>query len=252
MTPATEDQPLYLRIADALRQQIADGELAEGTRIPSEVKLAETWGTTRPTVRQALDVLLTEGLITKQATRGTFVRRRPAITVRSSTRYQRRPAGETSPFARDAQREGAAPDWVWDTQRTRAEGRIADRLGLAVGEHVMKTRYLFRADGRPVQASVSWEPFALVGGTDIEEPEGTDGVTGVIARMDTIGVHVDRVTELVRARPADDDERRELDVPDGVWVMTIERTHWAGGRAVETADITIPADRYALAYEIPV
>ena len=253
MTPSDAEQPLYVRIADALKRQIGDGTLSEGDRVPSELKLAEAWGTTRPTVRQALDVLRGEGLITTQPTRGTFVRRRPTVEVRSSTRYHRRPPGEeTSPFARDARREGAEPSWLWDTKRIRADARIADRLGIAPNDHVMQTSYTFRADERPVQTSVSWEPFALVGGTDIEEPEGPGKIAGVIARMDSIGIAVDRVSELVRARPATADERRQLDIPEDIWVMTIERTYWTEQQAVETSDITIPADRYALNYEIPI
>jgi GntR family transcriptional regulator len=243
---------LYLRIADELRRLIASGDLPEGARIESESELGRRWNASRLTVRQAVEVLRAEGLVIKQHGRGTFVRRRPALETRSSTRYRRQLAAETSPFARDARREGAEPDWSWETQRIRADEPTAVRLGLAPGDHVMRTAYLFRADGRPVQTSVSWEPFALVGGTAIEEPEGTGGPVGVIARMDAIGVRVDRVTERVRSRPATEAERRDLEIADGVWVMTVERTHWAGDRAAETADITIPADRYVLAYEIPV
>lgn len=50
-----------------------------------------------------------------------------------------------------------------------------------------------------------------------------------------------------------EDEQRDLVVPAGVPVMVIARTYRAQGRAVETADIVVPADRTALDYEgIPV
>lgn len=254
MTPeyGDDDRPIYARIADELRERISRGELAEGARLPSESDLTAQWEASRPTVRQAIEVLRTEGYVDKQMGRGAFVRRRPAVKTRSSARYQRHPAGETSPFARDARREGVEPDWSWETQRVRADEKVAARLGIGTGDHVMRTAYLFRADGHPDQSSTSWEPFALVGGTAIEEPEGTDGPAGVIARFDSIGMHVDRVTEVVRSRPPTVEERRRLDIPVGVWVADIERTHWVGDKAVETADILIPTDRYVLAYEIPV
>jgi DNA-binding GntR family transcriptional regulator len=35
-------------------------------------------------------------------------------------------------------------------------------------------------------------------------------------------------------------------------VLVIERTYYASGRAVETADVVVPADRYKLAYHLPV
>jgi DNA-binding GntR family transcriptional regulator len=253
MTPTDDEQPLYVRIAEGLKQQIEAGTLPEGSRLPSEQKLAQTWSAGRPTVRQALDVLRREGFLTTQPNRGTFVRRKPAVEIRSSTRYQRRPPGEeTSPFAVDARREGARPDWTWDTQRVRVQDEIAERLGITPGDYAMCTRYLYRASGAPVQMSTSWEPYALVAGTEIEEPEAESKTTGVIARMDTIGVHIDRVTELVQARAATTRERHDLAIAADTVVMTIARTHWAGASAVETCDIVIPADRYALQYEIPI
>jgi DNA-binding GntR family transcriptional regulator len=247
------DEPLYQRIAATLRTEIADGTVRPGARIQSEAQLAERFSTTRPTVRHAIEVLRTEGLVVAEPKRGTFVRRRPTLEIRSSDRYRRPdPAEETSPFARDAKREGTAPTWTWETSRLRADEHVAARLKIPAGEYVMRTDYVFLANGHPIQTSRSWEPFALVGGTPIEEPEGEGRITGVIARMDSIGVVVDRVVELVRGRPASLDERRLLAIPDDVWVQTIERTHWAADQVVESCDIVVPADRYALEYDIPV
>jgi DNA-binding GntR family transcriptional regulator len=253
MSAGEVDEPLYQRIAATLRTEIADGTLRPGARLQSEAQMADRFATTRPTVRHALDVLRTEGLVVAEAKRGTFVRRRPTLEIRSSDRYRRPvPTEETSPFARDAKREGAAPTWTWETSRLRADEHVAGRLGIKVGDYVMRTDYVFLANGHPIQTSRSWEPFSLVGGTPIEEPEGEGRITGVIARMDSIGVVVERVVELVRGRPASVAERRLLTIPDDVWVQTIARTHWAGEQAVETCDIVVPADRYALEYDIPV
>src|SRR6185436_17036752 len=55
--------PLYERIQEMLRTQIASGRLAAGERLPSETELAESFATTRMTVRQALAKLTFEGLI---------------------------------------------------------------------------------------------------------------------------------------------------------------------------------------------
>ena len=249
--PSTDGAPLYSQIAAAIRAQISDGTLPPGGRVPSESVLTQTWHASRTTIRQALDELRRDGLVVTQPQRGTYVRQHAPVEVRHSSRYRRRPAvEETSPFARDARREGAAPDWTWNTMRIRADQLIADRLQVAVGSYVMQTIYVFFADGRPVQSSISWEPHDLVGGTAIEEPEGPGKATGVIARMDSIGVHIDRVSEVVHARPATAGERSQLLIPDLTWVQIIERTHWVHQRPVETADITIPADRYALHYDI--
>ncbi|WP_261575077.1 GntR family transcriptional regulator [Frankia gtarii] len=242
-----------LTVTRHARERIASGDLAEGAKLPSEKTLAEQWKTTRPTVRQALAALQADGLIDRRPPFGTFVRHPPAVTVQWATdRYQRRTDGPTSPFARDTERVAATPDWRWVTRRERAEPDVAARLGIESGDHVMRTEYVFLADGEPTQTSVSWEPFAFVGGTPIEEPEGGEGPVGVVARFDSIDVHIDAVTEIVRARPATDSERQALSLASGSWVQLVERTHLTGERPVETADIVRPAEYAARGYRIPI
>jgi GntR family transcriptional regulator len=58
----------YLQIADDLRRELR----GEGERIPSEHQLCSRYRVSRPTIRQALDVLVQEGLLYRHAGRGTF------------------------------------------------------------------------------------------------------------------------------------------------------------------------------------
>ncbi|MBI2158156.1 MAG: GntR family transcriptional regulator [Candidatus Rokubacteria bacterium] len=60
--------PRYLQIADAIRHDLR----GEGERIPSEHALCDKFTVSRPTIRQALDVLVQEGLLYRHAGRGTF------------------------------------------------------------------------------------------------------------------------------------------------------------------------------------
>ena len=66
--------PLYRQLADQLHQGIRSGEFAPGMRIPSEHKLAAEHRIGRPTVRQAIDLLVRKGLLTRRRGAGTFVR----------------------------------------------------------------------------------------------------------------------------------------------------------------------------------
>jgi DNA-binding FadR family transcriptional regulator len=63
-------------IATQLFGRIASGEYSFGTRMPAERELAETFGESRATVRQALDFLESYGTVARRAGSGTFVAHR--------------------------------------------------------------------------------------------------------------------------------------------------------------------------------
>lgn len=69
--------PRYLQIADLFRQRIGRGHWREGQRLPSLDALVAEFGVARVTVRQAVDVLSREGLVSPQQGRGTFVTGKP-------------------------------------------------------------------------------------------------------------------------------------------------------------------------------
>ena len=73
----TDFTPLYVHIARYLRGRIFDGELRMGDAIPSESVLVTMFGTTRGTVRAAVDILVSEGLVRRVHGKGTFVQLRP-------------------------------------------------------------------------------------------------------------------------------------------------------------------------------
>lgn len=79
MTSPDSPRPAYLEIADRLREQIEARELVPGDRFPTERDLVEQFGVARMTVRHALEILQSEGLIDRRRGRsgGTFVRATP-------------------------------------------------------------------------------------------------------------------------------------------------------------------------------
>lgn len=65
--------PFYLQLREIIRNKIEDGEYMPGTAIPSENKLAETFGINRVTIRNAVDALVHEGLLRRVQGKGVFV-----------------------------------------------------------------------------------------------------------------------------------------------------------------------------------
>lgn len=65
-------KPLYVEVAELIRQQIYRRDLAPGSWI-DELKMAESFGISRTPLREALKVLAAEGLITMKVRRGAYV-----------------------------------------------------------------------------------------------------------------------------------------------------------------------------------
>jgi len=65
--------PLYHQLADIIITKIRSGEYQPGSRIPSENRLAATYGIGRPTARQATDLLVRKRMLVRKRGSGTFV-----------------------------------------------------------------------------------------------------------------------------------------------------------------------------------
>ena len=65
--------PLYVQLADLFRQRIVKGMWREGEKLPSLEKLVAEFEVARVTVRQAIERLARDGLVSPQRGRGTFV-----------------------------------------------------------------------------------------------------------------------------------------------------------------------------------
>ena len=277
------NDPVYLRVLEDLRDQIRGGTLAPGARVPSRNGIIARYGVGETAAKHALQVLAAEGLIEARAGSGSYVRRLPAAAPLEHDRLH----FPGSPFGLDG-RPVAGDPVAGDASggRRSGGGRVAGTTGpgrtrpgtrpgcpgstspsgcpppptwpggcgLPDGDHlVTRTRYLMSADGSPVQLATSYEPAATTAQTPVPFPEqGTFAGRGVVERMQAIGIGVDQVVEEISVRPALSAEAAVLDIPAGSPVLLIERSHRAGERTVETAEIVIAADRFRLRYRFPV
>ncbi|MFF9847712.1 GntR family transcriptional regulator [Streptomyces litmocidini] len=247
------EQPPYLRIADVLRQRIAEHEWTPGDRLPSRAQIGQECGVGENVVRRAQELLISQGVLEGRAGSGTYVAepRQRVRMVRSAAREQ--PDG--SPFRADMKAVGRNGGWESQTDaKVPAPAEIAARLGIGEGELCVQTVYEFLADGRPVQLSTSWEPYDLTGGTLVVLPEGGPHAgAGVVNRMAEIGVTVSHAVEQPEPRQATAEEASLLGIQKAALVTHIRRTYYSDqGRPVETADVVIPAALCEIVYEIPI
>ncbi|WP_245647154.1 GntR family transcriptional regulator [Microtetraspora niveoalba] len=237
--------PIYRRIADRLRGRILSGDLRDGDRLPGENALMAEYGVARATARQALAVLINEGLAVPRRGSGVYVRLFRPIRRHGSRRLSREQWAEGRAIW-DADTHGRAytVDQV-EIRREPADEEVARVLG--TGEvWVRRRRYL--VDGRPVQLAGSHFPAELVEGTAVVLPDTGPG--GVYARLGDLGHSPAHFTEELRARMPHPREAELLGLPAGTPVIAIARTAYtAEGRPVEHNEMILDAASYVLQYD---
>src|SRR2546428_1744210 len=144
--------PRYHRIAEALRERIQDGELPPGARLDNQRQLARSFGVTLMTLRQALELLEREHLITRRHGLGTFV---AAPSIDYDILQLRRFAG-----ALTAKGEHVATRLL-GTPFAVADRRVADALKLPARARVLVLERLRLVDDHPMSLQRSFLPLPL-------------------------------------------------------------------------------------------
>ncbi|MFF8284300.1 GntR family transcriptional regulator [Streptomyces albus] len=246
----TSDRAVFRQIADRIREAIDKGRFEEGAKLPSESELVEHFGVSRMTVRNALSLLRSEGLVTAEHGKGVFVRPRPPVRRLASDRFARRYRDQgKSAFTVEAEAAGSKPEVdSLEVKEEKPAPDISARLGSPRKVLARRRRYLL--DGRPVEFAVSCIPLDLARGTQIAEPNPGPG--GIYARLEELGHRLDHFDEEVRARMPSPAEVKTLRLSSGVPVISLIRTAYdTEGRAVEVCDTVMAADAYVLAYQLP-
>jgi GntR family transcriptional regulator len=244
------DRAVFRQIADQLRTAIQDGRLSEGAQLPSEAALMGHYGVARMTIRNALQLLETEGLTRAEHGRGVYVRRKPPVRRLASDRFARRHRKEgKAAFLVESEQSGARPDVdMIRINEMDAPSGISERLNHAGPVIVRSRRYSL--DGTPVETATSYIPAEIARGTPIADPNPGPG--GIYARLEDMGHTLERFTEEVTARMPTEAEVRQLALMPGVPVFRLIRTAYdTQGRAVEVCDTIMSADAYVLNYELP-
>jgi GntR family transcriptional regulator len=156
----SDDRSPYLQIAAALREAIQLGRLGPGDRLPSESELTQHYGVARMTVRQAINELKTEGLVTSEHGRGVFVRAAPVVRRLASERFarQHRERGKAA-FLAEAEKAGydAGVDSI-RVHESPAPVDAAERLKIETGAPVVVRERRYLANGEPVEIATSYIP----------------------------------------------------------------------------------------------
>ncbi len=245
--------PMYRQIAEDLRRQIEAGELAPGAQLRTELELREKYNASRNTVRDAIKLLITRGLVETRPGQGTFVVQKivPFITTLTGNPE----AGESGPYLRDVKAKLRSPD----ATLPRVEIQVADpdlhaELRPEPRATVVSRHQQYRIDGMPWSLQTSFYPLSLVeqGATRLIAANNIE--EGAVEYLrETVGIKQVGYRDTIKVRAPDGPEARFFGLADDGRVSVIEtrRTAFdAHGMPVRLTVSVYPADRNQLAVNV--
>jgi GntR family transcriptional regulator len=143
------------QVLEILVERIRGGEYPPDTQLPTEHDLATEFGVSRATIRSAVGVLASRGLVVRRQGVGTFVSRMPIVS---------NPLNEFVPFLDLIASYGLEADYrqVYAAEME-ASSEVAGKLDIAPGSKVLYVRKMFTADGTPVIYCINHVPAWVYG-----------------------------------------------------------------------------------------
>jgi GntR family transcriptional regulator len=242
---ATERQPKYLRIYTELRDRIIGGQWPAGSSLPSQRELADEFGVSMMTLRQALQLLADEGLVGTRHGLGTYVAPRFAHDL-----------GHLRSFASDLAAQGAeVTTRLLDAAALAPPEAVGARLGGPA--EVLRLRRLRLVGGRPVILQTSFLPVPLPGGVDPRDLVGPGdhgpghpadgGDPGLYTLLADRGLAVARATETITPTVLGAADARDLGRPAGSPALLSHRISFtAAGDPVIDDHALLPGDSVAI------
>jgi DNA-binding GntR family transcriptional regulator len=223
--------PLYHQLAEQLSHAIDVGQLKPGDPFENEIAVAQRLQISRPTVRRAIQELVTRGLL---------VRRRGLGTTVANSKVHRK--FELTSLYDDLVRDGRKPLTAVLEHGIVTNERAAAALDLPADAsmlHITRVRY---AGETPLALMTNWLPpaFSDLTREDLE-------AHGLYAALRERGVRPVVAQQSIGARMPSSLERRHLDVRGSQPVLTMTRMAFdASGSAVEFGDHSYRASDYTI------
>jgi GntR family transcriptional regulator len=245
--------PMYRTIADDLGHQIESGELPRGELLPSEEDLREKYGqdgrnVSRNTVRDAVKLLVSRGLVETRPGQGTFVLYAIVPFVTKLNTDLELGGGEETVYESELKRQGREPEpTLPKVEVQKASDLVARELQLDEGAQVILRHQQRRIDGVPwsLQTSFYSMEFVTRGATQLLMAQ--DFPDGMVKTLeDSLGIKQVGWRDTFIARPPNPDERAFFGLSDRVQVAVFEtrRTGYdQNGKPIRFTVTVYPADR---------
>lgn len=223
--------PAYIRIHDAIKKEIDGGVWEIGQRLPSERDLADDYEVSRMTLRQAITLLVEEGILERRVGSGTYV---------ASHRVQEKMRGTTS-FTEIVRSQGKTPSsQLISYQRKPANETEIQQLQLKATDTVVRMERVRFADNVPLVFEVASIPEKLIQSFNQE-----DITEHFFQTLTDNGYEIGKSQQTIYAKNTSERVANYLKVPKNHAVLALTQvSYFTDGRPFEYVHSQYVGDRF--------
>ncbi|MCP8617332.1 GntR family transcriptional regulator [Salirhabdus salicampi] len=223
--------PIYFQIEENIKRLIHEQSLQPGDSIPSEREFSDMFNVSRMTVRQAIQNLVSEGLLYREKGKGTFI---------AHQKIQQPLEGLTS-FTEDMKKRGMTPgNRLLHFRKVQVKQSIAEKLKLELNEQVYEIERIRLADETPMAFETLYLPVSLL--QDLPKEILHHSLYQYIEKL---GLTIGNAQQIIEASTATEREANILGIEEEAPVLKIERqTFLKNGQPLEVVRSIYRSDRY--------
>lgn len=223
--------PAYIKIHDAIKKDIDEGVLLIGDRLPSERDLADHFEVSRMTLRQAVTLLVEEGILERRVGSGTYV---------ASHRVRDKMRGTTS-FTEIVHSQGKTPSSkLISYQRQLASDTEIKELQLEPSDYVIRMERIRYADNIPLVFEVASIPEKFI--KDMKRDEITEHFFKTLVSH---GFEIGKSRQTIYAKTASERVASYLSVSRGHAILALTQvSYFSNGNPFEYVRSQYVGDRF--------
>ncbi|MER0480131.1 GntR family transcriptional regulator [Streptomyces sp. Edi2] len=248
-TDNADGRSLHARIAADLRDEIMNGDLAPGARLPSTERLKERFAASNATVQKALGLLKEERLVVGRAGSAVTVRERRQRTMRPASYMAPADAGDRYRWLTEAEKLGTqARSRLLRVAEVVPPADVSAVLGLPEGGTAQLRHQLLLIDDEPVELVSSYYPLEIAHGTALTKRQKVKGGTPVL--LAELGYPPRLSVDRLSARVPTQEQFTALQLPGDLPVLrTLRVVHSDGDRPIEVTVMVKAGHLYEMRYE---
>ena len=207
----------YEELVNTLVDEIAQGVYKKGERLPTTPELCQIYGVSNTTVKRAMDVLESYGLVARRRGSGVYIKE---TTVPANSELQGDSSHQMSGMTAEyLEHNKHVESDVKDFSVVRPEAAIAERLDMDPDEFAYRIARVRVVDGKPLVVEYTYMPIKIIPG--LRESHLAGSIYGYIE--EELGLKIGSAHRAIKAVMPTNDERAWLQIGDNEPLLEVRQ-----------------------------